>query len=84
MRRSVDGRKEVVLNRTINDDWTAVDGRANCSEEYERLVGVVEDIICGSSHQLINGSPRQVARLIVSWLAHKEGIRPKEDNAGGY
>lgn len=59
-------------------DWTAKDGVSNSSEEYLRLVDIVERLIREDAHVLINGNVRETARLIMSQLAHKHNVGPLE------
>jgi len=60
------------------DDWTLdpETGRSNSSADYKRLVGVVQRIISGSAHDLLAGRHETVARVILSRLAHSEGLAP--------
>lgn len=60
----------------MNGDWTTKDGRANTSGKYLEIVGEVERLIRNDAHKLIAGRADLTARLIVSQLAFKHGMRP--------
>lgn len=62
-------------------DWTIdpVTGRSNSSGRYEALVNDVEQLILDSGSSLIRGYTNGVARLIVSQLAHKHGMKPEQE-----
>lgn len=57
-------------NAKLND-WTAKDGRSNCSDDFIRLVNEVDKLIRNSAHDLICGDSISVAGLIMAQLAHK-------------
>lgn len=58
-------------------DWTeGPDGRSNSSDQYNKIVAVVERLIRNGAHTLINNGPEALARTIVSQLAHVHGLRP--------
>lgn len=59
-----------------HDDWTVADGRANMSEEFERIRDAVERIIRSDARNLLAGRAGQTARLVVSTLAHRYGLAP--------
>lgn len=59
---------------TDHHDWTrGEDGRSNSSAEYLRLVEEVGRLI---ANVRVGEDPRQVARLILSRLAHVHGLAP--------
>ena len=61
-------------------DWT-VDpetGRSNSSPAYLAAVDRVKTIILGSGYDIVRGQIEGVARLIVSNLAHGQGLQPKK------
>lgn len=60
----------------MTTDWTEKDGRTNSSDEYLRIVKVVDRLILESAHMLINGHHEVVARTIVSQLAHRQKMAP--------
>jgi hypothetical protein len=59
-------------------DWTAdpLSGHSNCSPEYRRLIGEVEQLIRSQAHALISGRADQVAGLIMAQLAHVHHLAP--------
>lgn len=57
-------------------DWTAAHGRSNSSALYLKIVAEVERMIRDSAYHLLAGRAEMTARLIVSQLAHKHGLRP--------
>jgi len=58
-------------------DWTRdADGRSNSGAEFLRLCAEVERLIRGNANQLIAGRAEVTARLIMSSLAHEQGLRP--------
>lgn len=58
-------------------DWTCgADGRSNSSAGYLRLCAEVERLIRSDAHALIDGRAEHTARLIMSELAHEQGLRP--------
>jgi hypothetical protein len=60
-------------------DWTAADGWANASDEFERVRAAVERIIRTDAGSLIAGHADQTARLVVATLAHRYGMAPTGD-----
>lgn len=61
-------------------DWTRdeLTGRSNSSTTYLRLVEIVTQLILGGAHSLLAGDVVAVARCIVSTLAFKHNIGPRE------
>lgn len=61
-------------------DWTVdpVTNRSNSSAAYLVCVAKVEEVIRLSAADLIAGRADIVARLVVSALAHKCGLAPRQ------
>lgn len=58
-------------------NWTADDsGASNSSPAFLRLCDVVERIIRGEAHDIVNGRAASVARTIMANLAHAHGLAP--------
>ncbi len=65
------------LSLTMGDDWTASPASvSNDSPLYLDLIAEVDRLIREGAHSLITGHSAQVARLIVSHLAHGRGLAP--------
>jgi hypothetical protein len=61
----------------LTSDWTQSRlGVSNCSQDFRRLVTVVERIIREDAHALLAGRADETARLIVANLAHKYAMGP--------
>jgi hypothetical protein len=70
-------RREVLAD--IAQDWT-IDpetGRSNSSEAYRQLVREVARLIQGDKHLLVELHAERTAGLIVSQLAHRQGLAPR-------
>jgi len=62
-------------DEALEKDWTVgEDGRFNSSAEFERLVGVVEQLL--RDHRL-GDSVRMRAGLIIAQLTHEHGLVPR-------
>ncbi len=59
-------------------NWTVKGNSSNSSDEYLWIVSAVEELIRHSAHDLIAGDAHNVARLIVSRLAHTHGMVPTQ------
>lgn len=66
----------IVIRNYHMEDWTAKNGVSNSSEEYIKIVKIVDNIIRGSGYSLIRGDTNGVARTIVSQLAHTYKFGP--------
>jgi hypothetical protein len=70
-------RREVLAE--IAQDWT-IDpetGRSNSSEQFRRLVDEVARLIAGDKHVLVELHAERTAGLIMSQLAHRQGLAPR-------
>lgn len=77
MKRALTKRALQTGRLKIPTDWTVKDGVCNSSEQYLLLVDAVSSLIRSSAHQLIAGDTRGVAGLIVAYLAHRHGMKPR-------
>jgi len=68
--------KPAAKGRKAVKDWTEKDGKSNSSDKYFEAVSAVNQLIQDSAHKLIGGYSHDVARLIVSQLAHKHNLSP--------
>lgn len=60
-------------------DWTAFNGRTNCSPLFEKLVEEVERLIRGDARTLMAGRADSTARLVLAQLAHVHGLAPSTE-----
>ncbi|TRZ78256.1 hypothetical protein D4R87_01150 [bacterium] len=65
----------------MKKDWTThtETNCPNCSPEFLKLVGVVEQIIRNDANNLITGYAEETAKSIMEQLAHKYNLAPREE-----
>lgn len=64
----------------IEVDWTVDPGthRSNSSPEFQQLASEVAGVIKAEACSLLDGRVEDVARLIMTRLAHKHGLAPQK------